>query len=77
MAAGPKAWFLATSTPSTRRLGCTEQKEARGGQDYVEQLTHSVTHVLVLHKNESVELGATVGVFEMAGVAANVALRLP
>jgi hypothetical protein len=53
------------------------QKEARGGQDYVEQLTQSVTHVLVLHKNESVELGATVGVFEMAGVAANVALRLP
>ena len=56
MAAGPKAWFLATSTPSTTSpaLGCTEQKEARGGQDYVEQLTHSVTHVLVLHKNESV-----------------------
>ena len=52
------------------------QKEARGGQDYVEQLTHSVTHVLVLHKNESVELGAAVGVFETAGVAANVALRL-
>ena len=74
MAAGPKAWF--GYVDPFYDAWDAEQKEARGGQDYVEELAQSVTHVLVLHKNESVELGAAVGVFEMAGVAANVALRL-
>ena len=74
MAAGPKAWF--GFVDPFFDAWDAEQTAARGGQYYVEALTQSVTHCLVLHKNEQVELGAAVGVFEMAGIAATVALRL-
>jgi phospholipid N-methyltransferase len=63
-------FYDAWDAPSRRRRGAGKITSSSS------QLTHSVTHVLVLHKNESVELGAAVGVFETAGVAANVALRL-
>jgi len=62
-------------------MPCEPRTEGGAGRARLRRAAHAVghalTHVLVLHKNESVELGVTVGVFEMAGVAANVALRLP
>ena len=74
MAAGPKSWF-GLKDPFYEAWD-EEQRLAKGGDHYEEQLAASVTHVLILHKNETVELGAAVGVMEMAGISAATALRL-
>ena len=61
-------FYDAWDAPSRRRRGAGK---ITSSSSRIRSRTSSL-----LHKNESVELGAAVGVFETAGVAANVALRL-
>ena len=72
MAGGPAGWF-ALRDPFYEAWDA-EQKMAQG-HDH-DQFAESVTHVLILHKNESVPLQMVVGVMDRAGIPPNVALRL-
>ena len=78
MKAGPESWY-ALRDPFHEAWEA-EQRIAEGhvhGHDHShDHLAQSVTHVLILHKSESVPLQAAVAVMDMAGVAPNDSLRL-
>ena len=77
MMAGKKSWY-SLRDPFWEAWEA-EKSMAQGHahhEEHVDQLAQSVTHVLILHKSESVDLGAAIGVMEMAGISASVAHRL-
>jgi hypothetical protein len=78
MAAGPKSWF-GLQDPFMDKWEAEQRRADGHGHDHDHDHGHqaqTVSHVLILHKSESVPWQAAVGVLENAGIGADVALRL-
>ena len=78
MKAGPKSWFALPDPYYEAWEAEQRSKEAKQrGPDHGKLAdVGAAPYVLVLHKNESLDMPKAVGVMSMAGIGPDVALRL-